>query len=93
MIYFNFRSLKEELVMKIYWHGDSKNIIGEKVRTLRTGKGMTQKALAEQLQLAGYDFTDLTVLRIENGTRFVPDYEVKALAKVFGVDYSELLSD
>ena len=33
----------------------------------------------EQLQLAGYEISDLTVLRIEQGTRFVPDYEVVAL--------------
>lgn len=79
--------------MKIYWSGDSKNVIGPKVRTLRKQKGLTQKALAERLQLTGYDFTDLTVLRIENGTRFVPDYEVKALAKEFGVTYAELLDD
>ncbi|MBS1401495.1 MAG: helix-turn-helix transcriptional regulator [Oscillospiraceae bacterium] len=79
--------------MKIYWSGDSKNVIGPKVRTLRKEKRLTQKALAERLQLAGYDFTDLTVLRIENGTRFVPDYEVKALAKAFGVTYAELLGD
>ena len=77
--------------MKIYWHGDSKNIIGEHIRALRTERGWTQKHLAELLQLAGYDFTDLTVLRIENGTRFVPDYEVKALAEVFGVQYETLL--
>lgn len=46
---------------------------------------MTQKALAEQPQLAGYEFSDLTILRIENGTRFVPDYELKALAQVLRV--------
>ncbi len=77
--------------MKIYWTGESKNIIGAKIRALRIERCMTQKALAEQLQLAGFDFSDLTVLRIENGTRFVPDYEVKALANVFKVSYSELL--
>ena len=47
---------------------------------LRTERKLSQKALAEQLQLAGYEFSDLTVLRIEKGTRFVPDYEVVALA-------------
>ena len=52
---------------------------------------MTQKALAEQLQLAGYEFSDLTILRIENGTRFVPDYELKALAEVLHVTYEDLL--
>lgn len=77
--------------MKIYWTGDSKNIIGKKVRALRKAQGMTQKALATKVQLAGYDFNDLTVLRIENGTRFVADYEVKVLSKALNVSYEELL--
>lgn len=77
--------------MKINWIGNSKNIIGAKVRELRKAHGWTQKKLATQMQLAGLDMTELTVLRIENGTRFVPDYEVKALAKLFGVSYSVLL--
>ena len=79
--------------MKIYWSGDRKNIIGEKVRVLRKQQGMTQRALAEKLQLAGYDMTDLTVLRIESGDRFVPDYEVKALANALGVSYQDLLDE
>lgn len=79
--------------MKIYWSGQSKNIIGPRVRQLRQQRSLTQKALAEQLQLEGYEFTDLTILRIENGTRFVPDYEVKALAKFFSVPYTTLLDD
>ncbi len=77
--------------MKIYWDGKSKNIIGDKVKKLRTEKGLTQKGLAEMLQLEGYEFSDLTILRIENGTRFVPDYEVKALSHVFRVNYEYLL--
>ena len=52
---------------------------------------LSQKALAEQLQLAGYEFSDLTVLRIEKGTRFVPDYEVVALAEFFHVSCEYLL--
>ena len=77
--------------MKIYWSGKSKNIIGGKVKQLRINQGLTQKALAEKLQLEGYEFSDLTILRIENGTRFVPDYEVKALSHVLNVDYGYLL--
>ena len=79
--------------MKIYWTGTSKNIVGEKVRELRHAQKLTQKGLAEKLQLIGFEFSDLTILRIENGTRFVPDYEVKALAKVLGVSTSMLLDD
>jgi len=79
--------------MKIYWYGNSKNIIGPRVRELRKQQGLTQKALSEKLQLAGYDFTDLTVLRIESGDRFVTDYEVRALAKTLNVTYAALLDD
>ena len=79
--------------MKIYWSGERKNIIGEKVRLLRKQQGLTQRALAERLQLAGYDVTDLTILRIECGDRFVPDYEVRALANALSVSYQELLDD
>ena len=79
--------------MKIYWSGDSKNIIGGKVRALRKAQGMTQKTLATKIQLAGYDFNDLTILRIENGTRFVADYELKVLAQVLNVTYEELLNN
>ena len=66
---------------------------GDRLRELRKERGMTQKALAEQLQLAGYEFSDLTILRIENGTRFVPDYELKALAEVLHVTYEDLLGE
>ena len=84
--------------MKIYWNqeSNSKNLIGQRVKALRVKalrieKHMSQKALAEQLQLAGYEFSDLTVLRIEQGTRFVPDYEVVALAEFFHVSCEYLL--
>ena len=77
--------------MKIYWYGDSKNIIGKKIKSLRKNKGLTQKSMAAQLQLLGYDFSDLTILRIEQGTRFVPDYEVFILSDFFDASLDELL--
>ena len=79
--------------MKIYWNkeNNSKKLIGQRVKELRTERQLSQKALAEQLQLAGYEFNDLTVLRIEQGTRFVPDYEVVALADFFHVSCEYLL--
>ena len=79
--------------MKIYWDGKSKNIIGPRVRMYREQAKLSQRALAEKLQLMGYDFSDLTILRIESGIRFVPDYEVKALAKFFGISYQDLLDE
>ena len=78
--------------MKIYWDGKSKNIIGSKLKKLRKNKGMTQRELATGLQLRGYEFSDLTILRIEQGKRFLPDYEVKALSDFFNITSDELLS-
>ena len=79
--------------MKIYWDGKSKNIIGPRVRMYREQAKLSQRALAEKLQLMGYDFSDLTILRIESGKRFVADYEVKALEKFFGISYQDLLDE
>ncbi len=77
--------------MKIYWNGSSKNIIGDKVKQLRKESHLTQKELAAKLQLEGHDFSDLTILRIEQGKRFVPDYEVVILANFFKITTDELL--
>lgn len=77
--------------MKIYWNGKSKNIIGDKIKELRKNKGLTQKQLAEKLQLEGHEFSDLTILRIEQGSRFVPDYEIVIFAKFFEITTDELL--
>ena len=77
--------------MKIYWNGKSKNIIGINVKKLRKQRKISQKAMAETLQLNGFEFSDLTILRIEQGTRFVPDYEVVAIAEFFGVTTDQLM--
>ena len=69
--------------MKIYWNGHSKNIIGSRLKELRTAQGISQKTLAARLQTEGFEFTDLTILRIEQGKRFVPDYEIVAIANYF----------
>ncbi|MDD2979302.1 MAG: helix-turn-helix transcriptional regulator [Hespellia sp.] len=77
--------------MKIYWNGTSKNIIGERVRELRIKQDISQRTLAARLTLSGIEFSDLTVLRIEQGSRFVPDYEVAAIADYFKISTDFLL--
>ena len=81
--------------MKIYWSKEegTKNIIGKKIKALRKAAGITQKQLVEKLQLQGHELSDLTILRIEQGTRFVPDYEIVILADYFGITTDELLRD
>lgn len=52
---------------------------------------MSQRILAENLQLEGIDVDKNAIQRIESGERFVTDIELKALAKVFNISLDELL--
>ena len=69
------------------------NLCGERVRALRLAlpKRLSQRALADKLQLIGLDVDKNAVQRIEAGLRFVTDIELKAIAEVFGVNVSDLL--
>ncbi len=69
------------------------NICGQNVASLRQGikPRMSQRILAEQMQLLGVDLDKNAIQRIESGQRFVTDIELLALAKVFHISCDELL--
>ena len=67
------------------------NVCGEKVASLRKQIGISQRELADRLQLSGLDIDKNAVQRIECGKRFVTDIEIVVLAKVFAVGVGELL--
>ena len=52
---------------------------------------MSQRALADKLQLLGVDVDKNAIQRIESGQRFVTDIEIKAIAKIFGTTVDQLL--
>ncbi len=81
--------------MKGFWYNESrKNLCGEKIRELRKSLHLTQKQLSIKAQLQGYDFiTETAVVKIELGTRFVPDYEVRIFACLLGTTTDYLLSE
>ena len=54
---------------------------------------MSQRALAERMQLEGVDLDKNAIQRIECGKRFVTDIELRALAAIFKVPAEELLSE
>ena len=70
-----------------------KNLIGPRVRQLRKERGLSQEALMAQLQLLGMDSERGVIKRIENGTRFVSDIELRLLAEYFGVSYQFLMGE
>ncbi len=69
------------------------NICGEKIYILRKQHipKMSQRILAEKLQINGIDVDKNAVQRIESGERFVTDIELKVIAQIFNTSADELL--
>lgn len=67
------------------------NLCGEKIAFLRSNLGISQRKLADQLQIAGLDIDKNAIQRIEAGKRFVTDIELKVIAKVFKISVDELI--
>ena len=77
--------------MKIYDYNGKKNICGDRVHEARCKYRITQSELAAKLQIAGSIIERDSISRIEIGTRFVADYELRELAKILNVSVNWLL--
>ena len=67
------------------------NVCGKNITQFRMKMGISQRELADKMQLVGIDIDKNAIQRIECGKRFVTDIEVIAFAKVFNVTLEELL--
>ena len=69
------------------------NISGKRIHFLRKQiiPKMSQRALADALQVEGMDLDKNAIQRIESGQRFVTDIELKAFAKTLNVSAEYLL--
>ena len=72
---------------------EKNNLCGENIRKFRIAfpTKLSQRALADKMQLIGIDIDKNAVQRIESGQRFVTDIELKAFAEVFGVSLDDLI--
>ena len=52
---------------------------------------LSQRKLAQRLQVMGYDVDHYMIRRVETGERYVTDIEIKALAEALGVTYQDLI--
>ncbi len=70
------------------------NICGKNLKKLRMSytPALSQRRLAQMLQVAGYDVDHHFIRRIELGERFVTDIELLMLCRVLCVDIGELLA-
>ncbi|MBO5746676.1 MAG: helix-turn-helix transcriptional regulator [Clostridia bacterium] len=67
------------------------NICGKKIAELRVAVGLSQRQLADKMQLVGLDIDKNAIQRIECGKRFVTDIEIVAFCKAFDVTFEQLL--
>lgn len=69
------------------------NICGKNIAKFRMDMNLSQKKLADRMQLVGIDIDKNAIQRIECGKRFVTDIEIIAFSKVFKVTFDELLKN
>lgn len=67
------------------------NLCGEKVAFIRSNMRISQRELADRLQISGLDIDKNAVQRIEAGKRFVTDIELKIISEVLDLSVDELL--
>ncbi|MBZ9634610.1 helix-turn-helix domain-containing protein [Clostridium sp. FP1] len=67
-----------------------KNITGKKIRAVRRQKKITQIQLAARLNTLGIDFDQTAISKIENQTKVLLDFEVKAVAQALGIPIEKL---
>ena len=72
---------------------DKNNLCGDNIRKLRLSYPikLSQRGLADKMQLIGIDIDKNAIQRIECGKRFVTDIELKGFAEIFGVSLDQLV--
>ena len=68
------------------------NHCGLNIARFRLEMHLSQRALADRMQLAGIDIDKNAIQRIECGKRFVTDIEIKVFSRVLNKSYDELLN-
>ena len=69
------------------------NICGKNIAKLRKELRVSQRELADKMQLIGIDVDKNAIQRIECGKRFVTDIELRAFAEIFGTSLDELVRE
>ncbi len=67
------------------------NICGKNIAKFRKEMGISQRELADRLQLVGLDVDKNAIQRMESGQRFITDIEIVALSKILDKSFEKLL--
>ena len=69
------------------------NISGKSIAKYRTQMNISQRELADKLQLVGINIDKNAIQRIECGKRFITDIEIICFLKICGITFEELIKD
>ena len=69
------------------------NLCGQNIAEARKKLNISQRELADKMQLYGLDMDKNTVHRIECGKRFVTDIELAQFSKFFRMSCDELVTE
>ncbi len=69
---------------------DSYNITGNNILRIRKEKKVTQEDLCARMQVMGYQISRSDISKLENGKKFIADFEVYRFAKALKVSISDL---
>jgi len=84
-------NMGDESMGRIQAKDGKKNLSGQHIHALREKAGLSQEALAAQLQSMGLHIDRSVIKRIEKGERKVRDFELRAFARYFHVTCDYLL--
>lgn len=78
-------------MFKIKAADGTNNLTGKEIARIRKSKKLSQRKLAEKMQLLGFDVDHYFIRRVENGERFVTDIDLVIFSRALEVTLSELL--
>lgn len=78
--------------MKIYFYNGKANVSGSRIKLLREKAHLSQEQLAVKLELCGIQLSQKSISRIEQGQRFITDFELMKFAEILRVSVFWLLT-
>lgn len=72
---------------------EGNNLAGKNISLIRKEIKISQRELADRMQLVGIDLDKNAIQRIEARKRFITDIELKAFSKALNTSIDNLLKD
>lgn len=72
---------------------NNRNIIGKKIKEFRVKANVTQEDLAARLNVLGINIDRPMISKIENNSREILDFEIKAIATALKVSIGDLFKE